>query len=272
MTYITMFQLGKYGYLGNQMFQYAALIGIGTSTNSTSVVPSGSYELVETFAVKSPTIDSILSDPSTCCWTNRAERGFSYDPEMMSVVKNTNIHGYFQTEKYFAHCKDTIRAEYTFKDSAMEDQVKKSIAGFKSTAVTKMPIVGIHVRRGDYLNLQHIHPFDEKYYESAINKMYEQHGRCHYVVVSDDIQWCKSFFTYQFAKYGTFAFSMSSYATDIALLCNVDHVIMSNSSFSWWGAWLNKSETKTVIAPAKWFGASGPADWSDIYCEGWTVI
>ncbi len=72
--------------------------------------------------------------------------------------------------------------------------------------------------------------------------------------------------------FGLFAFNCGSPSQDLGVMQQADHVIIANSSFSWWGAWLNRSVSKIVIAPSIWFGPRGPKKWSDVYAEGWVTI
>jgi hypothetical protein len=82
------------------------------------------------------------------------------------------------------------------------------------------------------------------------------------IVFSDDIAWCEE----NLSHMNPIFMDGNDVYTDMCLMSMCDGHIIANSSFSWWGAWLGKGKT---VAPKRWFGESGPQDWSDIYCEGW---
>ena len=89
-----------------------------------------------------------------------------------------------------------------------------------------------------------------------------------FIFVSDDIKWVKENFkseNYYFADF-------NNEILDFTLITMCDNVVISNSSFSWWGSYLNNNENKTIIAPYKWFGSQGPKDTQDIYNKEWVVL
>lgn len=135
----------------------------------------------------------------------------------------------------------------------------------KYRGLVKPGMVSIHVRRGDYLKLPHRHPFvGEKYLREAIGRFPEN---AEFMVFSDDIPWCKKFF-----KGGRFHFSSGmSVIDDLFLMSWCDHHICSNSTFSWWGAYLRFGGR--TIFPSMWLGpALRDEDWSGLYFNGCEVI
>ena len=88
-----------------------------------------------------------------------------------------------------------------------------------------------------------------------------------FIVFSDDIQWCKENF-----KGEEFTFIEEDDYIELYLMSMCRHNIIANSSFSWWGSYLNQNEDKIVIAPSKWFGTDGRLKTENIYGEGWIVI
>lgn len=103
-----------------------------------------------------------------------------------------------------------------------------------------------------------------RYYQAAMN----QTKTPFYLIFSDDIAWCKKQFIgpqFEFAE-------GNSPVTDLALQISCEHNIIANSSFSWWGAYLNKNPGKRVIAPGKWFGPAQPHDTRDLLPSSWTII
>ena len=126
--------------------------------------------------------------------------------------------------------------------------------------------VSIHVRRGDYTLYPDHHPTCSKeYYDAAMDRFDSSHK---FILFSDDIDWCRENFTGdRFYHVDT-----GSPYSDLKVMTMCKHHINANSSFSWWGSWLNPKEGKRVICPSRWFGPAIPKDVSDVYCEGWEVI
>lgn len=178
--------------------------------------------------------------------------------------KHTLRKGYFQSEKFFVDKKDQV---YNLFKPREEDIVHiKTNYG----ELLNMDCISIHIRRGDYEGLEHNHPIlPIDYYTKAISLLPE----CDYILVfSDDIEWCKE------NLLGTPYFNKLRFITDVDFIemymmsmCN--HNVIANSTFSWWGAWLNQNKDKKVIAPKKWFGPNlARIDIQDIIPEGWIKI
>lgn len=174
------------------------------------------------------------------------EKGHGYTP--IPNEKNLILDGYFQSEKYFKDYRDEVI----------------NLLGFQWTPIEA---VSIHVRRGDYLTLQDKHPvITKEYIDYAIGYFWNL-GYRNFTFFSDDITWCKNNFPHYSYSEGL------SELKDMELMSCHTHHIIANSSFSWWGAWLNRNPNKIVIAPEKWFGeANAHLDTKDIYCEGWLKI
>ena len=126
-------------------------------------------------------------------------------------------------------------------------------------------MVSVHVRRGDYTKLQDHHPLcTVEYYEKAM-AMFKDHS---FLVFSNDIEWCKENIKGPRVMYS----EEESAAKDLQLMASCDHNIIANSSFSWWGAWLNDNQNKKVIAPSNWFGPTCDHSSKDIVPETWIRI
>ena len=189
-----------------------------------------------------------------------SEPKFEYVP--IPRKKDLLIDGYFQSEKYFADCKDEIRELFKFPD-----EVKDKIDS-KFSKINKKKI-GVHIRRGDYkiYSMTHInHSVD--YYEKALRhfSLERTAGNCMFVMCTDDLPSVQAEFDLD--KYQFVYSNAKSELEDLYMLSQCDSVIISNSSFSWWGAWLGKEKEK-VICPGIWFGQDGPQDYHDIYVHGW---
>ncbi|MEG1546637.1 MAG: alpha-1,2-fucosyltransferase [Bacteroides sp.] len=181
--------------------------------------------------------------------------GFHYTP--ITYFDNIRLTGYYQTEKYFD--KDYVRQLFS-----IDNETLAYIKG-KYKDLFEKEVVSIHVRRGDYVKDPRRHPVcSKRYFRNAINYI----GRDKtYLVISDDIEWCKTIF-----RGSNYVFSEKESAiVDLYLQTLCTHNIISNSSFSWWGAWLNTHPNKIVIAPNKrWFGKQlNHANVSDVIPQEW---
>lgn len=241
---------------GNQLFQISAALGLSKENNDVAIFPPWKFN--EFFK------NGIIT-------LNPSEFKIKYeyhDPEFkyIKIPYQEGIDlkgGYYQSEKYFSHCVDFIIETFTLKKE-YEISIKN-----KWFDLLKTNNVSIHVRRGDYLPKQDFHPcpsmnyFNEslKYIESLINID-------NILVFSDDIKWCKENFT---DTRCTFIENQNE-IEDMYLMSYCNHNIITNSSFSWWGSWLNKNPNKIVCAPSIWFGKNGYNNWSDIYYEKIIII
>jgi Glycosyl transferase family 11. len=182
------------------------------------------------------------------------ERRYDFNP--IPYYKNLMISGFFSSEKYFNHRRKEIIE--LFKDQETIESIKLN---FKNS-------VSLHVRRGDYLvNASHV--CGEDYYKKAIKFMDSQTRIDRIYVISDDIPWCKE--TFRDQKRINFIVNSPDYIDFyIQTLCT--HNIISNSTFSRWGAYLNENENKIVCAPAVWFGGSLANEITDVFLNDWNYI
>lgn len=166
---------------------------------------------------------------------------------------NIFLDGYWQSEKYFANYADEIRNDFACFDDSLKSLIEPNS-------------VSVHVRRTDYLSSNGYHPVQPiSYFQSGIdaigdyNKMY---------VFSDDISWCKTNLNF---KNMVFMEGRSG-LEDMHLMSFCSNNIISNSSFSWWAAWLNKNPNKRVVAPNNWFGINANLNTEDIIPDRWLKI
>tara|TARA_R110002074_G_scaffold215494_1_gene385279 strand:- start:1148 stop:1933 length:786 start_codon:yes stop_codon:yes gene_type:complete len=188
------------------------------------------------------------------------EPKFEYSP--IPEHKDLLIDGYFQSEKYFDDCKDEIKGLFTFP----EEVVTK--VDNKLSQIDKK-IIGVHVRRGDYKVYSTTHPLQTtEYYDRALRhfSLERTAGNCMFVLCTDDLPSVQTEFDLD--EYGFIYSNAKSELEDLYLLSQCDSVIISNSSFAWWGAWLGKEKEK-VICPGIWFGHDGPQDYHDIFVHSW---
>jgi Glycosyl transferase family 11 len=180
-----------------------------------------------------------------------SEGGKHFNPKVLSLPDNTYLNGWWQNEKYFMDIrKDLLRdlepsRPMNTKNKKYFDAIKKSTS------------VSLHVRRGDYVtnkNAKSTHGLTPvQYYKAALNKVlnHENNKPVHIFVFSNDIPWCKKNLKLETPM--TFIEGNVDGADDMRLMKHCNHNILTNSSFSWWGAWLNENPDKIVIAPKMWF-------------------
>jgi hypothetical protein len=175
--------------------------------------------------------------------------------------KNFFIDGFFQSEKYFKHNREEIIKlfDFSFISNTYIDEKYDFIRNKKTTS--------IHIRRGDYLKYPNLHPTQSiEYYENSINLLKDKTEL--FIVFSDDINWCKENIKLENIIY----IDNEKDYIEIYLMSLCDNNIISNSSFSWWGAWLNENPNKIVIGPIKWFGGGIPHYTGDILPDNWIKL
>lgn len=259
---ITFSAIGNYGRFGNQLFQYAMLFGVSKRNGFDFGIPMNSqctlgkvFEGIQFI----PSTDSLLSIKQTVVEPNGAATVFL--PEVFRLPDGVNYAGYFQSPKYFSQVEQELKQHL---------QIKPSILSRVKEFTDKHRDIGfIHVRRGDYTTIKNgtCHPpITLDYIKSAVDRSKAKK----FVVLSDDMEWCRN--NLGFVDAIASPFSGEDFIYDFVLMTQCRSAIISNSSFSWWGAWLG--EEKDVIAPSVWFGTDStvPQKWDDVYCEGWTVL
>ncbi len=225
---ISFTRLGTHGQLANQMFQYAIVKAVCAKRGYEARIPRyDGLALTEVFDIADPELTE--SDAAQLIHSY-IEPHFAFNDAVFDVPDNCNLQGFFQSQRYFAHCEAEIRASLRFKPAvvAKADSASPRLLGRSWLRGTP---VSLHVRRGDYLTLPTYHPFcGREYYEGALALMEERFGRLRVIVFSDDLDWCRE--TFRGRRY---RFSNNDRGTDLLLMSRCDHHILANSSFSWWG-------------------------------------
>lgn len=262
---ITFNKIGMYGRFGNQLFQYATLFGIGKKKKYDIGVPYEKQYIQDEylkFCLPECFLNLSAKDSSKVFPKYFAnEKNFNYEPGFFGIYDGTDLNGFFQTEKYFVNYKDQLLKEFTFKDEIYSKAID-------ARSITKEPVISLHIRLGDYLKLQNIHPVcDVEYYKKALDILPKD---ILIYIFSDEPKKAQEIFSFLNRKI-VFPEMHTNYK-DMCLMTLCDYHIIANSSFSWWGAWLSNS--KKTIAPSKWFGtdSNAPKNWSDIYANNWIVI
>lgn len=239
---ITYSGLGKHGRLGNSMFQYAFVKALSLRHNHPLILPDNGAEIYSLFNLPDP-------KESVNRVTHRhSEAEIPYGDHFNVLMKTASKHniidfvGYFQDERYFSDFADTIRNIFTFKQE-LSDKATSIIA------TSKRPVCALHVRRTDYFETKGALPVQSIDYYNKAMAHFPDHT---FLVVSDDIAWCRTAFVGE-----RFLFPEErSTSLDLCLISKAAGAIIANSSFSWWGAWLGN--TDKVVAPIKWFGPNTP--------------
>ena len=245
------------GGLGGRMFQIAAAYALALDNNDECAFnfSMGSMSQDHPLLTYRNNVYRKLKDlPTNWQWEYfYRERRYNYDP--IPYCKNLMISGFFSSEKYFNHRRKEIIE--LFKDQETIDSIKLD---FKNS-------VSLHVRRGDYLvNASYV--CGEDYYKKALSYMDSQTQIDHIYIISDDIPWCKE--TFKDHRI-TFVEDVPDYIDFyIQTLCTNN--IISNSTFSRWGTYLNENPNKIVCAPAVWFGGSVANEITDVFCNDWNFI
>lgn len=253
------------GGIGNIMFQIACVIAYSKEYNKELTLSSAGYrEHHSSLSSYSSNILSKLDMPINANFSGYItynEPGFNYTP-IPNFRHNTRLNGYYQSDKYFEKYEADIRELFSF-DIDVKQEIREII--------TSNNTCSIHVRRGDYLNLPNHHPVqDMNYYMRAIKEMPKDSV---FLIFSDDIKWCKENFPNLPEKF-IFVEGNKDYE-DMYIMSRCNNNIIANSSFSWWGAWLNENPDKIVISPSKdnWFGpAHAHLNTIDIIPNGWIQI
>jgi|SRR3989338_338744 len=195
------------------------------------------------------------------------EDAYEFNPSVINAPKNAYLSGYWQSEKYFDTIKDTIRLDVTLKEPA-DGRYREILDKIKSS-----DSVAVHIRRGDYMwdkNLRIFATCTPDYYLRAETLIADKISSPAFYIFSDDIEWVKKNIPFNHPA----VFVTDGNLTDcqeLMLMRECKHDIIANSTFSWWGAWLNGNPDKIVIAPQKWFTDPGmnaggliPSEWIKI--------
>ncbi len=275
-------KIGHFGRLGNQMFQFAATVGIArangrhprfpvdniikpsTESFRDGVVRDVTFDIPKIFQIPN---EFLIREEEIELGPDRCEQHFHFDRSILTVADGTRLGGYMQSEQYFNQYESEIRELFTFKERVVE-QARKSI--FYKILRSCENSVSIHVRRGDYVQLADFHPpCSAEYYKAAID-MWDGEGiKPHFFIFSDDPQYCRQLF---WGRTDVTIVQGLSAEEDLFLMSKCNHNIIANSSFSWWGAWLNPLANKMVVAPTKWFGPAYSHNTDDLYPCDWILI
>ncbi len=268
--------------LGNQMFEYACARALALRNNTEVRVwrapadcKDGEVKICDSSSGTNPLEPFAIQarDASSQDLLNIQyriiEKPFKFYPELLHAKGNVLLDGFWQSEQYFTDVRTAIREDLEFKDAGRMRDSRERIAALRQNR--NAAIVAVHVRRGDYViakNSGIFHNLSTNWFNTAMARF---PANVAFLIFSDDMPWCRATFTGPRINYSNGRDALQ----DLALMRACDGYIISNSSFSWWGAWLSDNPHAPVIAPSAdcWFGPVlqkySPHDASHIVPDGW---
>lgn len=280
------------GGLGNQMFQYAIGRQLSIHFKTTLKVDNSIYranQFYENITLRSYQLNIFslkveeATDKEIHYFTKKKdlfgkarklisrakiiqESSFLFDPNFKAYGPNCYLIGYWQSELYFKEIAKVIREDFSFKMLPVNEN------SYIADRIISANSVSMHIRRGDYQNNPTTKEFHGlcsiEYYQRAIKLMNEKVGNPHFFVFSDDMNWVRNNIRINGQHTFVDINDENNGNIDMQLMSLCKHNIIANSSFSWWGAWLNSYNKKIVIAPEKWFNNSS-IDTSTILPVSW---
>jgi hypothetical protein len=193
------------------------------------------------------------------------EPHFHYDKAFQSLSGDVCLDGYWQSEKYFQSIAGVIRKQFTVRTAPDAKNLEFA------QGITSCESVGLHLRRGDYATNPELHLVhglcDAQYYFQAVKHLLSELQAPEFFVFTDDPEWARQNLQIPSPFVVVDHNGAQRDYEDLRLLSLCKHTIMANSTFSWWGAWLNANKSKRVIAPGRWFRVE--MDESDLIPDGW---
>ena len=264
------------GRLGNNMFQFASSYGIARSKGMRLVVPDA-FELLKVFKLN---VDVIKENDHVCRPDNvitRSERkACSFDQRLINFPSTADIRIalYLQSYRYFDKYCDELRKQFIFKENIINKAkfiFKQALQKLNITSRNNTTFIGVHVRRGDFVNNPAGYTVATKeYLQKAVNWYQFKYGKLlYYIVATDGIEWTKENMPNNLS---VFYLEGNAPAVDMATLSLCDHFISTEGSFSWWSAWLTGGNVTYYKWPAKKGSPLRSAyskNYSDFYYPHW---
>ena len=196
------------------------------------------------------------------------EKAQIFDKRFSSIDKSILLYGYFQNENYFKDISDQLRVCFSFKAPLNGKNEELNILIQNNNAVS------IHIRRCDYLSQNsNQNVLELEYYKKAVRFIASKIDNPYFIIFSDDMTWVKNNLELGYNHlYVDWNQGKESYI-DMQLMSLCKHNIIANSTFSWWGAWLNKNIDKLVVAPNKWYKKDTSDNYPDGFVpNGWNIL
>lgn len=254
---ITFSKLGRLGRLGNQMFQIASTIGVARASGQNFAFPYWkNYDHAERFGSKEDIdVQKYFANPLPVLDTTIDYRFQEYHyywgyRKLYLPQGNWDLQAHMQSEKYF-------------KD--VEDEVRWYFEPF--SPIVLYNICAIHFRFGDYDN--HYHPYlSHRYIDDALMEFDTDQE---FLVFSDDVEKAREYFELHRQRKINY-WPTKDTMTDFYAMRSCRHFIISNSTYSWWAAWLGIAPDKKVVCPKVWHGSHTGLEPDDIPAENWIII
>lgn len=283
------------GGLGNQMFQYATGLCVAKINNTDLKLDITGYERQRNMTPREYKLDifDIKEGFATNIEISRfriykilfrifrkihirlknipyiGEKHHEFDPEILKTKDNTYIDGYWNSEKNFKTIDQDIRDKFKFKSKL--NQLNSQLID----EITQSNSVSLHIRRGDYISSERTNKFhgicSMEYYEKSIKYISLKVSKPFFYIFSDDPIWVKNNLKIKSPHSFININNGKDDYLDMRLMSNCKHNIIANSTFSWWGAWLNNNPDKIVIAPKKWFNNKS-INTNDFVPESWIKL
>ena len=197
------------------------------------------------------------------------EKNFSFDSKILNLPDNVYLEGHWQSEKYFADIKNIIYKEFVVKTEPTDKNLELA------ERIPFFEAVSLHIRRGDYYSnpiTRDKHGYCSlNYYSRCIEYISSIVNNPHFLIFSDDCQWVKDNMKLTYPMTIVSHNGEEESYEDLRLMSLCKYHIISNSTFSWWGAWLSKKPGKGIVAPKKWFNDIS-RDTKDIIPNNWVKI
>ncbi|MBR6770388.1 MAG: alpha-1,2-fucosyltransferase [Lachnospiraceae bacterium] len=281
------------GGLGNQMFQYALylrLVSLGREVKFDDVteykLSNARPIMLSVFGINYPRAtekeireitDSSLHPVHRIrrkLWGRRSreyrEASVNFDSAVLEK-EEAYLCGCFQSERYFQPIEAQVREVFHFQKVKIPEEIQSRFREYQQRILASCS-VAIHIRRGDYLQVQEVYGgiCTEAYYEGAIRLLLDNCPEAEFFIFTNDTSWAEEWGRQKETQFnrpftviqGT---SEETGYLDLMLMGKCRHYIIANSSFSWWGAWLNGQPDKQVVAPSRWLNT---CECRDIYTSG----
>lgn len=274
------------GGLGNQMFQYAIGRSLSIKSNAQLKLDISHFtndnlrkyrlnylNIIENIASKKEikkiynNFNKLFDNLKPFKKKIIVEKNINFNKNILELKDNFYLYGHWACEKYILDIKPILSKEFTPKN-ILNENLQKNLKSIEQTNS-----VSLHIRRGDYLTEKISKIFKIttlEYYKKAIDKILEKEKNPYFYIFSDDIEWTNANLKISCPFHFVSQDNLEDYE-ELYLMSKCKHNIIANSSFSWWGAWLNNNPDKIVIAPQEWFNDNSknvsdllPSDWIKI--------
>lgn len=283
-----MIEVKVFGGLGNQMFQYAFMLYLQEKNADVKLNISDyqvhehhyGFELEKVFGISGPYTKEPCSftinqnsifirsvQKLFHCTIGNSKEVKEYQGHMIinkdTFVEDVFFNGFWQDVRYIKNHEKNLKEAFQFAQP-LGDKNQQAFDSWKNRET-----VSVHIRRGDYMNNSSLGGIcDMEYYKSAVDYIKENIENPLFVFFSDDIPWCKEAFADLKAEFVNWNQGQDSYR-DMQMMSLCKHNIIANSTFSWWGAFLNENPDKKVIMPKKWFQKT---EVNPLAMEGWILL